>query len=402
MDFDDTPEEAQYRTRVREYLKDHRDDLVSGGRYGDATKQDMQQSQAVLFDGGFMGIGWPKEFGGQGGTPIQQAIVSQESARAGVAGPINSIGMGMCGPTVIAHGSAEQHERYLKRLLRADDVWCQLFSEPASGSDLAALRTSAVREADGNWRINGQKVWTTGAQFSDYGIVLTRTDPSMPKHKGLTMFVVDMHAPGVTVRPLKQMSGRSQFNEVYFDDVIIDDAERLGEVNDGWRVALTTLMNERVNVGGGGSDLGIGLDVLAGELKSRLGDLPESRKVLYKQDLGKVVVDTLATRYTGFRVLSKISKGEAPGPEASAGKLSGTRAAKNGADLGVRMQGNDGLFASATDGADFQQTQAQLPGLAIAGGTNEVLRNIIGERVLGLPPDMRNDKAKPFSEGARS
>ncbi|MEO6958033.1 MAG: acyl-CoA dehydrogenase family protein [Antricoccus sp.] len=402
MDFDDTPEEAQYRTRVREYLKDHRDDLVSGGRYGDATKQDMQHSQAVLFDGGFMGIGWPKEFGGQGGTPIQQAIVSQESARAGVAGPINSIGMGMCGPTVIAHGSAEQHERYLKRLLRADDVWCQLFSEPASGSDLAALRTSAVREADGNWRINGQKVWTTGAQFSDYGIVLTRTDPSMPKHKGLTMFVVDMHAPGVTVRPLKQMSGRSQFNEVYFDDVIIDDAERLGEVNDGWRVALTTLMNERVNVGGGGSDLGIGLDVLAGELKRRMGDLPESRKVLYKQDLGKVVVDTLATRYTGFRVLSKISKGEAPGPEASAGKLSGTRAAKNGADLGVRMQGNDGLFASATDGADFQQTQAQLPGLAIAGGTNEVLRNIIGERVLGLPPDMRNDKAKPFSEGVRS
>lgn len=402
MDFDDTPEEAQYRTRVRDYLKEHRSDLVSGGRYGDATKEEMQHSQAVLFDGGFMGIGWPKEFGGQGGTPIQQAIVSQESSRAGVAGPINGIGMGMCGPTVMAHGSTEQHDHYLKRLLRADDVWCQLFSEPASGSDLAALRTSAVREADGNWRINGQKVWTTGAQFSDYGIVLTRTDPSMPKHKGLTMFVVDMHAPGVTVRPLKQMSGRSQFNEVYFDDVIIEDAERLGEVNDGWRVALTTLMNERVNVGGGGSDLGIGLDILAGELKNRLGDMSEARKVLYKQDLGKVVVDTLATRYTGFRVLSKISKGEAPGPEASAGKLSGTRAAKNGADLGVRMLGDDGLFSGGTEGAGFQQTQAQLPGLAIAGGTNEVLRNIIGERVLGLPPDMRNDKAKPFSEGARS
>ena len=403
MDFEDTPEEAAYRKKARAYIEGHRSELASGGRYTDTSKEGQQASQAVLYDGGFMGIGWPKEFGGQGGTPMQQAIVDQELAEAGVARPINNIGMGMCGPTVIAHGSADQHERYLTRLLRADDVWCQLFSEPASGSDLAALRTSAVREADGHWRINGQKVWTTGAQHSDYGILLTRTDPSMPKHRGLTMFVVDMHAPGVTVRPLRQMSGRSEFNEVYFDDVIIPDDERLGEVNDGWRVALTTLMNERVNVGGGGSELGIPAEELLKHARATLPNLSDREQVLAKQELGEVLVDSLGTRYTGLRVMSKLSKGEKPGPEASAGKLSGTRAARRGADLGVRLLGDEAVFAATSDGENmWQSTEAGLPGLAIAGGTNEVLRNIIGERVLGLPSEPRLDKASPFAEGIKT
>ena len=401
MDFEDTPEEAAYRDRVRAYIEEHKSNLAPGGRYADATKEDQQVSQATLYDGGFMGIGQPKEFGGQGGTPIQQAIVNQELAEAGVAGPINGIGMGMCAPTVIAHGSKDQHDRYLSRLFRADDVWCQLFSEPASGSDLAALRTTAVREADGNWRINGQKVWTTGAQFSDFGILLTRTDPALPKHRGLTMFVVDMHAPGVTVRPLRQMSGRSQFNEVYFDDVIIADEERLGDVNDGWRVALTTLMNERVNVGGGGSELGVPAEDLLKHARIRLPELSEENQALAKRELGAILVDSLGSRYTGYRVLSKISKGEAPGPEASAGKLSGTRVARHGADLGVRLLGDDGVYAATSDGNSlWQSTEAGLPGLAIAGGTNEVLRNIIGERVLGLPAEPRLDKTSPF-EGAK-
>ena len=402
MDFEDTPEEAAYREKVRSYIEANKSKLTPGGRYADASKEDQQASQATLFDGGFMGIGLPKEYGGQGGTPIQQAIVNQELAEAGIAGPINNIGMGMCAPTIIAHGSKDQQDRYLKRLLRADDVWCQLFSEPASGSDLAGLRTTAVREADGNWRINGQKVWTTGAQFSDYGILLTRTDPSLPKHRGLTMFVLNMHAPGVTVRPLKQMSGRSQFNEVYFDDVIIPDSERLGDVNDGWRVALTTLMNERVNVGGGGSELGIPAEDLLKHARERLPQLSETDRVLATRDLGEILVDALGSRYTGYRVLSKLSKGEAPGPEASAGKLSGTRVARAGADLGVRLLGDEGAMAATADGSNlWQSTEAGLPGLAIAGGTNEVLRNIIGERVLHLPAEPRLDKTAPFSEGTK-
>jgi alkylation response protein AidB-like acyl-CoA dehydrogenase len=325
----------------------------------------------------------------------------QELNRARVPGLINHIGIGMCGPTVIAHGSDDQKERYLARLLRADDVWCQLFSEPASGSDLAALRTSAVRDGE-DWVVNGQKVWTTLAHVADHGILLTRTDPDRPKHAGLTMFVVDMHAPGVTVRPLRQMAGGSGFNEVFFDDVRIPDSERLGEPGEGWRVALTTLMNERVAIGGAGSDLGVPVELLAAHARERLPRLGEQQQVLARQAVGRAIVATLATRYTGYRRFTVLSQGGLPGPEASAGKLAGTEAAKLGADAGVRLLGDDAVYAVTADGDDtWQKAQAYLPGLAIAGGTDQVLRNILGERVLGLPPEPRLDKSAPFSGGAR-
>src|SRR5918993_548028 len=254
VDFDDSPDEAAYRARVRDLLEQHADELLhmAPGQEGiDARthEDEMRRTQRVLADAGLVGVTWPREYGGQGSTLVQQSIVSQELARARVPVLINHIGIGMCGPTVITHGSQDQRDRYLARLLRADDVWCQLFSEPASGSDLAALRTTAVRDGD-DWLVNGQKVWTTLAHVADYGILLTRTDPDRPKHAGLTMFVVDMHAPGVTVRPLRQLGGQADFNEVFFDDVRIPDSERLGEPGEGWRVALTTLMNERVAIGG--------------------------------------------------------------------------------------------------------------------------------------------------------
>lgn len=399
MDFDDTPEEAAWRAEVRAFLESNRERL--GSRSGQRSFDDgvSRERQALLYDAGYVGVTWPEEAGGRGGTPMQQAIIDQEMARADVPGLINLIGIGMCGPTIIYHGSEDQKARYLRRLLRADDVWCQLFSEPASGSDLAALRTKAVRDSDGNWRVSGQKVWTTLAHLSDYGILLTRTDPDVAKHRGLTMFVVDMRAPGVTTRPLRQMSGGADFNEVFFDDVVIPDSERLGDVGDGWRVALTTLMSERLTLGGGGTEIGVSLEQVAAHVASRIGALPEGRQALVRQDFARAYVASLGIRYTGYRLLTALSQGSLPGPEASAGKLAGTRAARDLADLSVRLLGDDAVYAATADGSTgWQDLQAVLPGMAIAGGTNEVLRNIIGERVLGLPAEPRADKDRTFKE----
>ncbi|MGY1661709.1 acyl-CoA dehydrogenase family protein [Geodermatophilus sp. SYSU D00705] len=406
MDFDDTPDEATYRASVRQVLEERAADLLHVGVGEEAVdarthEAGLRRTQRVLAEAGLVGVTWPREYGGQGGTLVQQAIVQQELARAGVPTLINHIGLGMCGPTVIAHGSEEQKRRYLARLLRADDVWCQLFSEPASGSDLAALRTTAVRDGD-EWVVTGQKVWTTLAHVADLGILLARTDPDRPKHAGLTMFVVDVHAPGVTVRPLRQMVGSAGFNEVFFDEVRIPDEERLGEPGEGWRVAITTLMNERVTIGGAGSDLGVPVEQLAALARERLPRLDAERQVLARQAVGRAVVASLATRYTGYRRFTVLSQGGLPGPEASAGKLAGTAAAKLVADAGVRLLGDDAVFAATADGDDtWQRSQGYLPGLAIAGGTDQVLRNILGERVLGLPPEPRGDKDVPFSGGRR-
>ena len=407
MDFDDSPAEADYRSHVRDLLERHAGDLLrlQPGQEGvDARRHEaeMRTTQRVLAEAGLIGVTWPREYGGQGGTLVQQAIVAQELAQARVPGLINHIGIGMCGPTVIAHGSQDQRDRYLARLLRADDVWCQLFSEPASGSDLAALRTTAVRDGE-DWVVNGQKVWTTLAHVADYGILLTRTDPDRPKHAGLTMFVVDMHAPGVTVRPLRQMGGQADFNEVFFDDVRIPDSERLGEPGEGWRVALTTLMNERVAIGGAGGDIGPSVEAFVRHARERLPALDAERQVLARQAVGRAVVAALAARYTGYRRLTVLGRGGVPGPEASAGKLAATDAARLVADAGVRLLGDDAVYAAASDGDDrWQRSQAWLPGIAIAGGTDQVLRNILGERVLGLPPEPRNDKTAAFSAGRPS
>jgi alkylation response protein AidB-like acyl-CoA dehydrogenase len=387
MDFDDTPEEAAWRTEVRAFLEQHRE------RGAESDVEAERAWQAALYDAGFVGVTWPVEVGGRGGTPMQQAIIDQEMARLDLRPLINLIGIGMCGPTVVVHGSDDQKRRYLKRLLRADDIWCQLFSEPAAGSDLAGLRTRAVRDGDG-WRVTGQKVWTTRAHIADHGILLTRTDPDVPKHRGLTMFVVDMKAPGVTVRPLRQMSGGADFNEVFFDDVSIPDTERLGEVGDGWRVALTTLMSERLSLGGGGTEIGPRAETVARHVGEHLDGLSPDRQALARQELGRAYVAVLGARYTGYRQLSKLSRGELPGPEASAGKLSGTRSARAMADLAVRVLGDD----ARVGGTFWHDLQAGLPGMAIAGGTDQVLRNIIGERVLGLPAEPRADKGITFRE----
>jgi alkylation response protein AidB-like acyl-CoA dehydrogenase len=400
--FDDTPEEASYRGHVRALLGEHARDLLHVGPGSEAPdvrrhERELRRTQRILADAGLLGVTWPRHYGGQGGTAIQQAIVEQELARAVVAPLINSIGLAMCAPTVIVHGSDDQKVRHLPRLLRADDIWCQLFSEPGSGSDLAAARTTAVPDGS-TWVVNGQKTWVTFAHVADRGILLARTDPRRPKHAGLTMFVADMRSPGVTVLPLRQMSGDVRFNQVFFDDVRIPDDERLGEPGDGWRVALTALLNERSAVGGAGSHFGLSPEALVAEARRRLPQLDPERQALLRQAVGRAVVASLATRFTGYRRLTCLSRGSVPGPEASAGKLAGVAAARLVTDAGIALLGDDAVYAATADGDDaWQRTQARMPGLGIAGGTDQVLRNVLGERVLGLPPEPRTDKSTPPS-----
>jgi alkylation response protein AidB-like acyl-CoA dehydrogenase len=303
-----------------------------------------------------------------------------------------AVGIGMVGPTLIAHGTEAQKERYLPALLRGDDVWCQLFSEPGAGSDLAGLRTRAVRDGD-EWVVNGQKVWSSGAHHSDLGILLTRTDVDVPKHRGITYFVVDMRSPGIDVRPLRQITGVAHFNEVFLTDVRIPNQNVVGEPNTGWGVALTTLGNERTLIGGG---LGIGFrDVLRlARAQSRSGE-PELR-----QRLAAAYTRFELLRYLGLRAQAAARSGRPPGPETSVLKLAVSRNVALNGDLVLALEGPAGMlqYDDAPDGGFWQQQFLGQWGVRIGGGTDQVQRNVIGERVLGLPAEPRPDKSVPFRE----
>ena len=257
MNFDDTPQEAEFRAKARAFLDQHlkrlSPDAAAGDEFENETKDDIKRAkewQAKKFDAGWAVLTWPKEYGGQGLGRLENVIFNQEEAKYHVPPNIYGIGHGMLGPTIMAHGTQAQKDRFIKEMARGQVVWCQLFSEPAAGSDLAGLRTTAVR--DGNdWIINGSKIWSTGAHFSDWGMIVTRHDPNVPKHDGLTYFILDMHSPGVEVRQIKQINGGSGFNEVFFTNVRVPDSQRLGGIGEGWKVAITTLMNERVSIGAG-------------------------------------------------------------------------------------------------------------------------------------------------------
>jgi alkylation response protein AidB-like acyl-CoA dehydrogenase len=284
-------------------------------------------------------------------------------------------------------------------MLTGANVWCQLFSEPAAGSDLAGLRTAAVRDGD-DWVINGQKIWTTGAQIADWGILVVRSDPNVPKHKGLTYFVVDMHAPGVEVRPIHQINGGRAFNEVFFTDVRIPDAYRLDDVGNGWRVALTTLMNERASIGGGGGGAAMN-DLIALAKRIQIDGRPAIEDNAVRERIADFMVRARGLRYTSYRTLTALSQGKIPGPEASMGKLVGAVLGQEMAAFGIELQGMAGGTLDpqvALDGGAWQARFLGFPGLRIAGGTDEVLRNIIAERVLGLPPEIRVDKGVPFKD----
>ena len=297
----------------------------------------------------------------------------------------------MLGPTIIAHGTDEQKSRYLGPMLHADEVWCQLFSEPAAGSDLAAISRARRVPTTAAWRLSGQKVWTTNAHFASFGMLLARTDPDVPKHKGLTMFLVPMDAPGVTIRPLRQISGEPHFNEVFFDEVVLDADAAIGPVGGGWGTALTTLMFERVAIGLGSEAMGLRSDRFA---RAIAGDAHACRDPEVRRRLGSLGVELLAVKFTSYRTLSALQQGQIPGPESGLAKITAVRAAIAAGDLIADVLGPEAL----SDESEWALMTSYLPGLKSAGGTEEILRNTVGERVLGLPPEPRLDKGIPFSE----
>jgi alkylation response protein AidB-like acyl-CoA dehydrogenase len=396
VDLNDTPEQAAYRERVRAWLEEHQDEAPAvrstrAGAEDDAYLQARRAWQGKLAAGGLAGVTWPEEFGGQGLGPIEQVIVNQELSRAGAPGILDVIGIGMLGPCLVAHGSDEQKARYLGPMLHGDEVWCQLFSEPAAGSDLAAVQTRARREDDGSFVLNGQKVWTTNAQFASYGLLLARTDADVPKHKGMTMFVVPMDAPGVTIRGLRQISGEAEFNEVFFDDVRVPAENVVGGLDNGWGTALTVLMYERVTIGLGSESMGYRPDRFAKALAHEPWIAADKT---VRKALGEIGTELLALRFSGYRVLTALAKGQIPGPEAGLAKVTTVNAAIAAGDLIADVLGPDALG----DDSEWAYMISFLPGLKSAGGTEQILRNTIGERVLGLPPEPRLDKGIPFSE----
>jgi alkylation response protein AidB-like acyl-CoA dehydrogenase len=396
VDLDDTPEQATYRAQARGWLEEHKAEapvLTGPGALKDEAEilKARRAWQGKLAEAGLAGVTWPKEYGGQGLGPIEQVLANQEIGRAKVPGILDAIGVGMLGPTIIAHGSEEQKTRYLGPMLHGDEVWCQLFSEPAAGSDLAAVQTRARKQDDGSWRISGQKVWTTNAQFASYGLLLARTDADVPKHKGLTMFVVPMDAEGVTIRGLRQISGEAEFNEVFFDDLSVDADAVVGGVGNGWGTALTTLMFERVTIGLGSEGLGYNSARFAAAIAA---DEEARRDPEVRHQLGEIASELLAVRFTGYRTLTALQKGQIPGPEAGLAKVTIVAGAIKAGDLIADVVGPDALL----EDSDWAYMISFLPGLKSAGGTEEILRNTIGERVLGLPPEPRLDKGIPFSE----
>jgi len=411
MNFDDTPEEAAFRTQVRAWIdanapKELRAELETAGFAGvslsDVDPMAVAKAwQKRKFDAGWACLHWPKEYGGRGATPIERVIWGQEEGPYGALAGTFIIGHGMCGPTMMAFASEEQKRQYLPPLAAGEEIWCQLFSEPAGGSDLAGLRTRAERATDGSgdWIINGQKIWTSGAHYSDYGILITRTDPTVPKHKGLTMFFLSMKTPGVEIRPIKQANGDSGFNEVYFTDVRLPDAQRLGAVGDGWKVSLTTLMNERLSIGSGMSTGFPELFDLCCRIETANGLAVDDPAV--RQKLATWAVRTTGLKYNGFRAISAISRGQTPGPENSIGKLVAGSSMQEIAMFAEELMAQAGILTdpelTAASGR-FQRMLLRSPATRVEGGTDEILRNIIAERVLGLPGDIRVDKDVPFNQ----
>lgn len=407
--IEDTPERAafreQFRSWLREVLPAGWPEAVDGG--DDAAlaevraQWDLGSWQQTIGGSGYGAPLWPKEYGGLSGEPWMQQVVREELTRYRLPSvSINILGVGLAGPTLIEHGSEAQKERYLPKILTAEEIWCQLFSEPGSGSDLASLATRAVRDGD-NWVVNGQKVWTTLAHVSRFGMLLARTDPEAPKHDGLTYFIVDMQSPGVEVRPLTQLTGSAEFNEVFFTDVVIPDANRVGAVGEGWRCARTTLMNERVALSG------IALDRVAfmgGTRKDPWGSfletVPHRESPLVRDRLAQLYIDNQVKEVTAFRAAAARAAGRPPGPEGSIGKVFNAELNQRRSEAAVDAAGMAGVAWMPGDQLAESRAQAYLRARAntIEGGTSEVLRSQIAERLLGLPREPEADKGQPWSQ----
>jgi alkylation response protein AidB-like acyl-CoA dehydrogenase len=386
------------RKRVGEFLAEH------------DPAGDRLAFLRARFDAGLAWVHYPEGLGGLGAPRALQRVVDAEFAAAGTPDNnpgVTAIGLGMAGPTILRHGSDAQRHRFLRPLWTGEEVWCQLFSEPGAGSDLAGLATRAVRDGDG-WVLNGQKVWTSLAHLARWGILVARTDPDVPKHRGITYFVCDMTHPGVQVRPLRQLTGEAEFNEVFLTDVRLPDDLRVGEVGDGWRIAQTTLMNERISIGGGVVAREAGI---IGGLARTWRERPELRTPVARDRLMRLWVEAEAIRLTGIRLRQQLAAGE-PGPEGSAVKLSFASLMQSVTAAELELAGEEGLRydrwaeESRAGGIDFLGRTAgyrylRARGNSIEGGTSEILRNIIAERVLGLPAEARVDKDIPWKDVPR-
>ena len=397
MDFNDTPEEARFREEASSWLAENAptDDAF----WALSPLEQAKVWQKRKYDAGWACIGWAPEFGGRGASAIEEVIWRQEESQYDLPANFFLIGQGMIGPTLMAWASDEDKARFLPPLASGEEVWCQLFSEPAGGSDLAALRTRAERDGD-DWVINGQKIWTSGAHYSDYGVIVVRTDPTVPKHKGLSYFYVNMKAPGVEIKPIKQLTGDSDFNEVYFTDVRVSDSQRLGEVGQGWQVSLTTLMNERAAIGGsfGQMDVSLAMSVAA---EVEIDGRPALEDAAVRARIADWYVQEAGLKYTGYRSLTALSRGALPGPENSIGKLVGAPKMQAMSSYLMDLLDASGAIADealAAKAGIIQRAYMGAPGLRIAGGTDEIMANIIAERVLGLPQEPRLDKGIPFNE----
>ena len=377
MDLRDTSEEAQFRAEVRAWVDANLPEDKRGGRGGAQRFEDpfIREWSRKLYGAGYAGLTWPKEYGGQSAPPSFQAILYEELAAVQAPTHIGVIGLNMAGPTIIAHGTEEQKSRYLQPILAADEIWCQGFSEPDAGSDLAAARTRAERRGE-VYVVNGQKVWSSFAHIADFCILVTQSDPEAERYRNLTYLLVDMHAPGVEVRPLRQITGEAEFNEIFFSDVEVPVENRLGDEGDGWQVAMTTLLHERAT-------LGFALTATFDALFGRLLEETEERDPtpLVRDALAREWIELQALRYTNYRALASYQRTGVPGPEGSGVKLRWSEANQRLTKLARELRGPDGIL----DDGWWNHQQLRSRGNTIEAGTSEVLRNIIAERVLGLP-----------------
>ena len=382
MDLRDTPGEAAFRAEVRAWLEANIPTELTGPRSGEAEyEQAWRAWSRKLYDAGYVGLTWPEDYGGKGAPYSHQAILLEETARAEAPQHMNVIGLGMAGPTIIAHGTEQQKARYLPKILSVEEIWCQGFSEPGAGSDLAAARTSARLEGD-HFVVDGQKVWSSFAHIADWCILVTRSDPDSEKHAGLTYLLVDMHSPGVEVRPLRQITGEAEFNEIFFSGVEVPVDGVLGEVGGGWQVAMTTLLHER-------GTLGFALQATLEVQIRKLVALARDRGAdpLQRDRIAHEWVEMQALRYTNYRSLSELLKSGIPGPEGSLAKLVWSEANQRVTKLALELLGPDAALAdgNAPYGGYWQYQQLRSRGNTIEAGTSEILRSIVAERVLGLP-----------------
>ena len=389
MDLRDSPEEEKFRLEVRAWLAENAPPKPHPERGTDEWHTFHRPWHRKLSDAGYAGLSWPVEYGGRGGTPSEQVIFEEELGRAGAPGLANHLGIFHIAPAIMVYGTEEQKRRYLPKILSAEEIWCQGFSEPGAGSDLGGLRSTAILDGD-SYIINGQKVWTSLAHLASWCIFLARTDTTAPKHKGITYFLVDMRSPGVEVRPLKQITGSADFNEMFFTDVRVPRENVLGEINDGWRVAMTTLLHERGTLG---FALSVGARVALDELirlarETKRYGKPAFDDPTIRQRLASLHVEVESLRLNMYRSLTSVMRTGIPGPEGSLGKLIWSESMQRLGDLAVEILGPAGMLERWTDNPSVQTWQyihLRSRGHTIEAGTSEILRNIVAERVLGLP-----------------